>query len=248
MPALAIILHPAGEPDLLTWTGRPSDNVVGRWGSNASCVAVSRNVEIAGITYSIAQIWNHDTADLRLVKLYGANLANFAEPYGQTDESGKEIVIGGYGVGNGAPLENGGTTYGYEWGDFASRALRFGTNRIENPVSDSNMPPYISDVVVADFDDLNRNSPTTYECIPAVHDSAGGWFIKDDGKWKLAALPSNNTLKTDTKTTPTTCSSNLGFASEATPLFPMPTSLTPFASVHTPNGLAILSPKSRPAT
>ena len=78
--------------------------------------------------------------------------------------------------------------YGYEWADSGSRALRFGTNRIENPVSDSNMPPYISDVVVADFDDLNRNSPTTYECIPAVHYSGGGWFIKDDGIWKLAAL------------------------------------------------------------
>ncbi len=203
IPASAIILHPAGEPDLLTWTDRPSDNLIGRWGSNASCVAVSRNcivttrhqlggagtsVEIAGITYSIAQIWNHDTVDLRLVKLYGANLADFAEPYGQTDESGMEIVIGGYGVGNGDPCENGGTTYGYEWDDSATRALRFGTNRIENPVSDSNMPPYISDVVVADFDDLSRDNPTTYECIPAVHDSGGGWFIKDDGKWKLAAL------------------------------------------------------------
>ena len=203
IPTSAIILHPAAEPDLLTWTDRPSDDVVGRWGGNASCVAVSRNcvvttrhqgggagtlVEIADVSYSVAQIWNHDTADLRLAKLHGANLIDFVPPYSKTDESGKEVVIGGYGVGNGASLESGGTIYGYEWADSGSRALRFGTNRIENPVSDSNMPPYISDVVVADFDDLNRNSPTTYECIPAVHDSGGGWFIKDDGIWKLAAL------------------------------------------------------------
>ena len=203
VPASPIILHPAGEPNLVIWTDRPSDDVVGRWGSYASCVAVSRNcvvttrhqgggteqlMYIAGRTYSIAQIWNHSTADLRLVKLNGANLADFAELYDQTAESGKEVVIAGYGVGNGATLESSGTTYGYEWGDFGTRARRFGTNRIENPVSDSNMPPYISDVVAADFDDLNRDKPTTYECIPAVHDSGGGWFIEDDGKWKLAAL------------------------------------------------------------
>lgn len=202
-PVQAIILHPDGEPNLAAWTDRPPDGIVGRWGSNASCVAIARNcivttrhqgggastsVQIAGVTYSIAQIWNHPTADLRLVRLFGANLAEFVDPYAKTDESGKGVVIGGYGVGNGPSLETGGIVYGYEWGDSASRALRFATNRIENPVSDSNVAPYISDVVVADFDDLSRNFPTTYECIPAVHDSGGGWFINDNGTWKLAAL------------------------------------------------------------
>jgi len=202
-PAQAIILHPGAEPNLVTWTDRPADDVVGRWGSNASCVAIARNcvvttrhqgggastsVRIAGVTYSIAQIWNHPTADLRLVRLYGANLAEFVDPYAKTDESSKEAVIGGYGVGNGLSLETGGIVYGYEWGDSASRTLRFATNRIENPVSDSNMPPYISDIVVADFDDPARDFPTTYECIPAVHDSGGGWFINDNGTWKLSAL------------------------------------------------------------
>ena len=202
-PTQAIILHPDGEPNLATWMDRPADNVVGRWGSNASCVAVSRNcvvttrhqgggistsVRIAGVTYSIARIWNHPTSDLRLVRLFGANLAEFVDPYTKTDEAAKQVVIGGWGVGNGPSLETGGIVYGYQWGDSASRALRFATNRIDNAVSDSNMPPYISDVVVADFDDPARNFPTNYECIPAVHDSGGGWFIKDNGTWKLAAL------------------------------------------------------------
>src|SRR3989304_9329776 len=95
IPAQAIILHPEGEPNLAAWTDRPDDDVVGRWGSNASCVAIARNcivtthhqgggastsVQIAGVTYSIAQIWNHPTADLRLVRLFGANLAAFAAP------------------------------------------------------------------------------------------------------------------------------------------------------------------------
>ncbi|HLB74133.1 MAG TPA: hypothetical protein VJJ98_08950, partial [Sedimentisphaerales bacterium] len=156
IPAQAIILHPEGEPNLAAWTDRPDDDVVGRWGSNASCVAIARNcivtthhqgggastsVQIAGVTYSIAQIWNHPTADLRLVRLFGANLAEFVDPYAKTDESGKQVVIGGCGVGNGPSLETGGIVYGYQWGESATRDLRFATNRIENPVSDSNMPP-----------------------------------------------------------------------------------------------------------
>ena len=200
--AQAIILHPAGQPDLSAWTDRPVDDIVGEWGGNASCVVISRNcilttrhqgggqgftVKIAGVRYPVVKIWNHDTADLRLVKIR-ANLAEFVELYTKTDESAKQIVIGGYGVGNGPDLKAGNTTYGYEWGEPNTRELRFGTNRIENPISDSNLPPYISDIVVADFDDLNRNSPTTYECIPAAHDSGGGWFIKDGSEWKLAGL------------------------------------------------------------
>lgn len=202
LSARALILHPAGQSDPVTWTNRPADDVVGEWSTNASCVAVSRNcilttrhqrgglgstVKIAGVRYPVVQIWNHDTADLRLVKIR-ANIAEFVELYTKTDESGKEMVIGGYGVGNGPDLKAGNTTYGYEWGEPNTRGLRFGTNRIENPVPDSNLPPYVSDIVVGDFDDLNRNSPTTYECIPAAHDSGGGWFIKDGSKWKLAGL------------------------------------------------------------
>jgi len=44
--ALGIILHPDGEPNLVTWIDRPSDDVVGRWGNIASCVAVSSNCVI----------------------------------------------------------------------------------------------------------------------------------------------------------------------------------------------------------
>ena len=113
-PASAVVWHPAGEPNLVTWTDRPADNVVGRWGSNASCIAVSSNcvitvrhagggtgtrVKIGGRSYTITQIWNHSTADLRLIKLAGANLANFVDVYEDTNEVGKSIVMGAWGKG-----------------------------------------------------------------------------------------------------------------------------------------------------
>ena len=45
--AWGVILHPEGEPNLADWTDRPYDYAVGRWGTNCSCVAVSRNCVIS---------------------------------------------------------------------------------------------------------------------------------------------------------------------------------------------------------
>jgi len=202
-PAPALVFHPDGEPNLVTWTDRPPQNAIGRWGYNASCVVISSNcvittqhqggnintiVEIDRTKYTIAQIWQHETADLRLVKLFGANLPNFVGIYEKPNEPGREIVIGGYGVGTGAPLKTNGKTYGYEWGHIDSRALRIGTNRIESTQDDNELEGLTSDVIVADFDGLHEGSPTTYETIPAVYDSGGGCFVKQRRTWKLAGL------------------------------------------------------------
>jgi len=201
--ASGIILHPNGEPNLVTWTDRPPNDVVGRWGSIATCVAVSSNcvitvrhagggigtlVEIGGKTYTITQIWNHSTADLRIAKLNGANLANFVDIYGLTDETGKSIVTGGYGKGRGAILQNMGITYGYQWDNAGNTTLRFGTNKIKSTQDDSDLGGLISDIVIADFDGLGEGGSTTYESALADHDSGGGWFINVSGTWKVAGL------------------------------------------------------------
>jgi len=200
---LAVVLHPAGEPNLVTWTDRPADDVVGRWGSNASCVAVSSNcvitvrhagggintrVEIGGKTYTIAQIWNHSTADLRLIKLAGTNLANFVDIYENIDERFKQIVIGGYGDGRGALLQNGGVTYGYQWDGSSNTTRRFGTNKINRTKNNDTIGDLTSNIVIADFDGLGEGQSTLYEGIVADHDSGGGWFIKDGSIWKVAGL------------------------------------------------------------
>jgi len=199
-PASAVVLHPAGEPNLVTWTDRPADDVVGRWSTNATCVAVSSNcvltvrhagggtgtsVTIGGRAYTIAQIWNHSTADLRIIKLNGANLANFVDIYEDTNEVGEDTVMGGYGKGRGAILQTSGVTYGYGWG---SASLRFGTNRIIGTQNNSTLGAYTSDIVIADFDGLGEGQSTTYECAIAGYDSGGGWFIKVGDAWQVAGL------------------------------------------------------------
>jgi hypothetical protein len=202
-PALSIVLHPDGEPNLVTWTDRPDSNVVGRWGSNASCVAVSSNcvitvchsgegigtlVELGGKTYTVAKTWNCGTADLRVAKLYGANLTSFVGLYEDTNEIGKEIVIGGYGDGRGALLKTSGITYGYEWDNSTNTTLRLSTNKVEDTKDDSTIGSLVSDIIIADFDGLNDYQATIYEGIPADHDSGSGWFIKDGDTWKVAGL------------------------------------------------------------
>ena len=146
--AYGIVTHPGdGEPNLIEWTDRPVDELVGRWGNNASCVVISPNcvittrhqgggagtgVEIGGVSYRVEKIWNHPgytnpdddaygAVDLRIAKLADADLEHYAELYRQRDEDEFPggIVIGGWGVGRGETLKSFGLTYGYAWQDDA---------------------------------------------------------------------------------------------------------------------------------
>ncbi len=212
--SFGIILHPDGEPNLAVWTDRPDVNVVGRWGSNASCVAVSSNciittrhqgggigtsVYFGGIQYSVQEVWNEPgaggTGDLRVCRIQrtaggSTNLADYVLPYTNTDEQSELCVIGGYGKGRGADVLSGITVIGYEWLGGNNQTQRWGQNKIESTGTGSS-PGYISDVIVADFDapDTHGSSGAQdYEATLALWDSGGGWFIDDGGEWKVAGL------------------------------------------------------------
>lgn len=201
--AVAIVLHPEGEPNLVVWTDRPDANIIGRWGSNASCVAISENavittrhqgggidttVEIGGNSYVVADVCNCGAADLRIAKLYAANLESYAEVFTDTNEIGQELVLSGYGDGRGGLLQTGGKTYGYSWDNSSNTTLRLGTNETDGTEDDSTVGAYTSDVIIADFDGLGEGGFTAYEAALGVHDSGGGWFIKVGEHWRLAGL------------------------------------------------------------
>ena len=114
-PAGAVVMHPGGE--MPAGFDRPSDQVVGRWSSNASFVVISPSfilttrhqgtnpstVVINGVAYTTeyrnewtggpgASAGAPGTADLRLVKLIGpdgqeAQLSEFASIYAGGDET-----------------------------------------------------------------------------------------------------------------------------------------------------------------
>jgi len=192
--AVGVVLHPDGEPNLAVWTDRPDANVVGRWGNNASCVAVSSNsvittrhqggdvntpVEIGGQTYLVEQIWNHRTADLRVAKLEDANLTSFVPLYTNTDEESKAIVIGGYGKGRGSILDD----CGYTWAGSSNEIQRWGQNIVDYAFTVEE-----NGYVSADFDGHGAADAQPYEAAVAEWDSGGGWFIYDGNEWRVAGL------------------------------------------------------------
>lgn len=209
-PAFGIVLHPDGEPNLATWTERPDANVVGRWSSNASFVVISPNwiittrhqntspatVTINGTSYTCTYKteWTGGptgNADIRLMRLTksdgnDAGLVHYAKPYEGVDETGKNIVIGGYGDGRGANLVRNNKVYGYQWDGSANTIQRWCQNIVDgNGIGGGT---YTSDVIEADFDGIGDDTWTAYEGIIADHDSGGGWFIYDNNEWKVAGL------------------------------------------------------------
>jgi len=203
---LSMILHADGEPNLLTWTDRPVNAVAGKWDTNASFAVVSSKwiittrhqnscpatVNINGINYKC--IYNSQwvggptgLVDIRLIRLKNAddsdpNLA-YAPPYTDGNEVNQNICIGGYGKYRGNTLYSHGQGYGYLWAG-SCNTLRWGQNIINGTGVSQYVGSYYSDTLDADFDLNGRD----YEAAPAMYDSGGGWFIKQNGIWKLAAL------------------------------------------------------------
>lgn len=208
--APAGVLHPSGDP----FAGdKPVDAVVGRWGSNASCVAIGEqyiittrhqgggvgNVSVvfgAG-TYDVAEIFAHSAADLRVVRLEPtggapAVLGSWVDVYAGTDEVGKTAVIGGYGKRRGSTLLDGnGDPYAYDWTGAANDILTWGRQNIDGTEIASGM-----DVLSADFDAAdapedpgNARQWVEHELGLASWDSGGGVFLKDGvGGWDVAGL------------------------------------------------------------
>jgi len=214
-PAPALVLHPddGGPPPV-----RPPDDVVGQWMSNGSCVAIAPNyvittlhqgggvggtVTIGGLTYMIAEEFDHSTADLRVVRLTNsdgtdANLSYSIPLYSGTDEAIENVtvVIGGYGKGRGSDKTTpDGVTYGYTWEGDSNSTLRWGANYVDTVTAPPPTSLYSLATLNADFDGPNAapdQNHVSYEAAVAQWDSGGGWFInvgtEGNPVWQVAGL------------------------------------------------------------
>ena len=205
--AFGLVLHPEDDDPPPV---RPLDAAVGRWVDNASCVPVGPNyvittrhqrweldrpVWIDGVEYRTAEIFNHYEADLRVVRIalpdgQNADLSYYIPPYTGTQERHKTVVIGGYGMGRGDPLETPlGVTYGYTWAVSPNDTLRWGANRVEGS-SSVMTADYATDILTAGFDAPTSAAYRDHEAAPAAYDSGGGWFIdiSGNGDWRVAGL------------------------------------------------------------
>ena len=209
--ALAVVNHPIDDP---TPVAGPSGAVIGRWGANASAVAVAPNhilttrhqgggvgttVVFNGVNYEVAQEIIVGTADLRIARITTpgggapANLSAFVPVYSGSDAAPLAFTLAGYGRGRGTTLTTAGGAYGYQWNADGNTNLRFGRNIIDGSDTDAGVilgsVPVITDVLFADFDGPGRPSALTSEAILAEFDSGGGWFVENGpGNWQVAAL------------------------------------------------------------
>lgn len=103
--------------------------------------------------------------------------SSYAGLYQGVDEAGRELVIHGSGVGRGDEIPG----VGWRWGTGESRKSRWGRNVIKGALTSAG-----NDFLYFSFDDL----PGQDEVMATGGDSGGGWFIRENGVWKLAAVSS----------------------------------------------------------
>jgi len=201
-PARGLVLHPDGETPPAS---HPDDAAIGRWSTNASCVAVGPNTVVTtchqgggvgtnvyfpdadgdGLMdhYTVAEIFQHNKADIRVARLLPVgddpDLTYYIAPYTGTpsETTYASAVVGGYGKGRGADLVNGADiTYGYEWGGADNLTLRWGQNKFEGTGQGNGT--FTSAVLTADFDGVGGvGGRLAAEAAIAEFDSGGGWFL-----------------------------------------------------------------------
>lgn len=114
------------------------------------------------------------TTDLRVFEIW-ETFDDFAPLYTGSGEVGQEMVVHGRGIDRGDELSG----RGWKWGSYSTQKSRWGRNQIEG-VSLSNG----NEILHFDFDNLLGQD----EAMVTARDSGGGWFIKDEGVWKLAGV------------------------------------------------------------
>jgi hypothetical protein len=214
VPAFVLALAPAASalithPDASVTSGdKPADAVVGRWGGNASAVAVAANyaittrhqgggvnttVNFGGTNYQVAEQHvapdvNDDgnAPDLRVVRLEkdgsDANLSDWVDIYENTDEPARTdpITMAGFGEGRGSALSP--PQQGYIWNGLQG-TLRFGMNNVDTATTGTQSfggGTLGSDLLTADFDGPgDATSEGDEEATVATGDSGGPWLFKD---------------------------------------------------------------------
>jgi hypothetical protein len=157
---------------------------------------VGSSVYFGGVEYKVRAVWYEPSADgLADLRVCGisrpdgepANLSEYVGLYTTANESGKDIVMGGYGGGRGGDRPVGGPPYyGYAW-VYSNTTQRWGQNEIDGYATVTS-GSYVSKTVIADFDAPGVGGARPYEAALAVWDSGGGWFIYTGGVWKLAGV------------------------------------------------------------
>jgi hypothetical protein len=121
-----------------------------------------------------------------------ANLSQYVDLYNPAVdglETGRNVALGGFGRGRGDSLTDSGITYGYSWDNSGNATQRWGSNQVDAiQTGFQDAMPWVSDILVDDFDSPTTKGVTLNEAALGRFDSGGGWFIKVGSRWKLAGI------------------------------------------------------------
>jgi hypothetical protein len=207
-PASGLVLHPDDDPGVPE-AQRPSDDVMPglsppdanyQW----SCVVANPNyiitaahydpipvgwrVRLSDSTYYVLEQTELANADIQVLRIgtqegQPADMTDWIEPYDGHDELGQVHVMGGRGLGRGSDIlggPNDDIVCGYEGQGYS---IRWGQNALDDRKKTGSMD------LCADFDGYGDNGAVVdYEAALVHVDSGGGWFIQDEGDWRVAGL------------------------------------------------------------
>jgi hypothetical protein len=147
-------------------------------------MSLSTPITVAGQVYYPEAIYTHPAMDLRLIKVLGANFAEFVPVHDAElplEEETFSAVIGGWGMARGNTVyatSNPNKPVGYTWSSQHGH-LRWGTSKISG---------YSKAGIYTKFEDTGDPAGTAYECALATYDSGCGMYYQNGEDWKLIGI------------------------------------------------------------
>ena len=136
-----------------------------------------------GKTYTTNAMYDDPQTDLRIYRITGT-FSSYAPIYTGIYESGKRAMIFGRGTQRGVEVKKGTTLKGWKWGT-RDGVKSWGENLITSTLSGGTG---IGQVLKFTFNRQGTTGAQYNEGALSDGDSAGGVFINDGGKWKLAGI------------------------------------------------------------
>jgi hypothetical protein len=145
--------------------------------------STGQTFSLNGKTYTTNAMYDDPSTDLRIYRITGT-FPSYAPIYTGTYETGKRAMIFGRGTQRGSEVRKSTVLKGWKWG-YQDRIKSWGENLVSGYV---NGGTGIGQVLKFTFNRQGTSGAQYNEGALSTGDSAGGVFINDGGKWKLAGI------------------------------------------------------------
>jgi hypothetical protein len=144
---------------------------------------VGQNIYFGGKNHLTTQMWDDPSTDLRIYKI-SDTFSSWAPIYTGTSETGKRAMVFGRGTQRGSAVTKNNVTKGWKWGT-QDKTRSWGENNVSGNI---NGGTGLGTLLKFTFNRSGTTGALYNEGALSSGDSAGGVFINDNGKWKLAGI------------------------------------------------------------